>query len=387
MPAISYGPPPSVASDIPSVVGNCVSKRHTFQDYSRIAAPDQTIPQRRGAPPLIDYTVYDWTIDFSKDLVTFGGTGGLMLSCMPADPSKNQTSASSARISTTRYMLYGRITARIKAVQQSGFVTSLITMSDIGDEIDWELVKNTAQTNVFYHQFEDQPPWNLTTLDPEFGKHFGMFNVTGGRLDDWHIYTIDWGHDKITWSIDGLVVKTFTRAVDGMNSTQVQQGMVPLWYPQTPSLVQFSLWDAGDNPSTMDWSGEADWSNLDPVYGRTAIFEYIDIQCYNDQDQPVDRWPPNTPDNRKGNGVVDPPMLADGSVMGQSNPSLVPNTNTSNLTPGMIANASAPTFRDPSKLPPGSRPPGSAASASINWDMAMFWIYGFLILRAIKLLS
>ena len=42
------------------------------------------------------------------------------------------------RISTTRYMQYGSVTARMKTSKWAGVVTAFITMSDVKDEIDWE---------------------------------------------------------------------------------------------------------------------------------------------------------------------------------------------------------------------------------------------------------
>ncbi|KAI9202133.1 concanavalin A-like lectin/glucanase domain-containing protein [Polychytrium aggregatum] len=328
---------------VPSVVGNCVSARHNFTDRSRVAAPAAS--DRRGAPPLIDYTVYDWTIDFAKDLVTFGANGGVLLSVMPKD-SLNPNGASS-RLSTTRYMLYGKVSARIKAPPQSGFVTSFITMSDIGDEIDWELVQQTSQTNVFYHQAQNQPPWNLPALSPENAMHYSSWSVPS--FGDWHIYTIEWKHNEINWYVDQVLYKTFTKSGDGMQSPQVSSGLIPFWYPVTPSQIQFALWDAGDNPGTAGWAGAPDWSNMDPTYGRYAIFEYVDIQCYDDNDSPVPKWPADTVDNRQGNGVIDPPMNADGSVPGVTNPLLTPSTNTSNLPPPS-AQANLNPYIDPATL-------------------------------------
>ncbi|KAI9202463.1 concanavalin A-like lectin/glucanase domain-containing protein [Polychytrium aggregatum] len=361
------------STDPPSVVGNCISARYDFKDPSRIAAPAPTNPERRGAPPLIDYTVYDWTIDHAKDLVTFGATGGLMLSAKPPDTLNPY--GSSTRVSSTRYILYGKITARLKAVRQIGFVTSFITMSDIGDEIDWEMVKGQSQSNVFYHQYQDQSPWNLTKLDPEKGTHYGAF-VPSGAFDDWHIYEMDWTHNQITYSIDGVVQKIFTKAGDGKQSKQVQSGLIQYWYPTTPSLIQFSLWDAGDSDRTREWAGGAtDWSGADPNYGRYAIFEYVQVQCYDDKDQPVPKWPADTPDQRAGRGIVGVPMNADGTVPGETNPFLVPNTNTSNLSPGSGPSPVPSSFVDPRTANRHTSGAGQLQLTPFNWMLMLvaFW--------------
>ncbi|KAI9202132.1 concanavalin A-like lectin/glucanase domain-containing protein [Polychytrium aggregatum] len=365
-----------VPTGLPSVVGNCVSMRHNFTDRTRIAAPATTNPQRRGAPPLIDYTIYDWTIDYSKSLATFGANGGVMLSALPPDTLNPY--GSSTVMSTTRYMPYGRIEARIQSVSQVGFVTSFITMADIGDEIDWEMVNGQAQTNVFYHINENDPPWNLTKLDPEKGDHYSAQDI--GSLSDWHIYVIDWKHDVINYYVDGLLRKSFSKAVDGANSPQVKSGLIPYWYPVEPGLVQISLWDAGDTPALQSWAGGAtDWSGTNPTTGRSAIVEYVDIQCYDDKDNPVPRWPANTLDNRAGYGVVDPPMNPDGTVNGQSNPFVDhPSTNTSNLPSG--SGGTNATFSNPANL---NRP---AYSGAIRLGSSVV-LYSALVLASLHFLN
>ena len=59
--------------------------------------------------------------------------GGVTLSLTKND----NATATGTRISSSRYMLYGRITARIKAVPYAGAITTFITMSESKDEIDW----------------------------------------------------------------------------------------------------------------------------------------------------------------------------------------------------------------------------------------------------------
>jgi beta-glucanase (GH16 family) len=51
-----------------------------------------------------------------------------------------QGQAVGVRLSTLRYMLYGRITARMRAIPLPGAVTTFITMSERQDEIDWEVI-------------------------------------------------------------------------------------------------------------------------------------------------------------------------------------------------------------------------------------------------------
>ena len=68
-----------------------------------------------------------------------------------------------------------------------------------------------------------------------------------------HTYTIDWKHDSLTWLVDGVVVRTLlkSQSLSSLNPSG------PKWFPETPSLIQFGVWDASyaADPRTVDWAG------------------------------------------------------------------------------------------------------------------------------------
>ncbi|KAI8852118.1 hypothetical protein BC829DRAFT_385180 [Chytridium lagenaria] len=105
--------------------GNCKSGVYPF-DMSRI----YVIPPGRITtvfPPLlpeVDPRTTDFTIDYTSDLVV---------------PYSNVSAVGGygTRITTTRYNLYGRFSIRMKGISAKGIITTFITMSDRGDEIDW----------------------------------------------------------------------------------------------------------------------------------------------------------------------------------------------------------------------------------------------------------
>jgi hypothetical protein len=75
---------------------------------------------------------------------------------------------------------------KVKAVNVPGIVVTLVTMSDIGDEIDWELLlsdtpKTPCTTNVFKQRIQD------------FGIRYAAFPAGNSTVDQFHgktfIYT------------------------------------------------------------------------------------------------------------------------------------------------------------------------------------------------------
>ena len=68
-----------------------------------------------------------------------------------------------------------------------------------------------------------------------------------------HTYTIDWRHDSLTWLVDGNVVRRLLKS----ESFSSLNPSGPKWFPVTPSLIQFGVWDASfaADPRTVDWAG------------------------------------------------------------------------------------------------------------------------------------
>ncbi|KAI9203712.1 concanavalin A-like lectin/glucanase domain-containing protein [Polychytrium aggregatum] len=284
---------------------NCITIRHNFNNTNRIAsvaAGNQIFP-----PPGLDYTAYDWTIDYGMNNIFFGATGGVMIKL-------NSTKALSGgdmlypggRMSTTRQMLYGRFSAKIKCSAVAGVLTTFITMSQVKDEIDWEMIgaqPTQGQSNVFYKGIQ------------EFGKFGGVHTIpqapqVSPTFSDYHVFTIDWKPDSITWLIDNVVVRTYS-INDPLALSSTLEASTPYagqpWFPNTPSLIQFSVWDGGDSST----SGVSTWAG-GPVSASkcgtnfencAAIYEWVDIQCYDGQGNEVAAWPPNTlPNGKDGTG-------------------------------------------------------------------------------------
>ncbi|CAG8575857.1 6640_t:CDS:2, partial [Ambispora gerdemannii] len=203
------------------------------------------------------------TYDFTTDGQPIFSNGVILLTL--AQGSKG------TRISTTQYVQYGRITARLKTSRTQGIVTAFITMSNVKDEIDWEWVGyllDKAQSNYFYRGIID---YGNADTHP----------VSTSTFDDFHEYTIDWQETQLQWFVDGKLVRTLYKK-DTLNATT---GVY--MYPSTPSRVQLSIWNGGEGAAgTKAWAGgQTNWNSPDiksPGYFYAQI-QSLDIKCYGPQ--------------------------------------------------------------------------------------------------------
>jgi len=168
------------------------------------------------------------------------------------------------RLSSTRYVYYGRMTANFKTGRWPGVVTAFITMGDNKDEIDWEFpgAKVTeAQTNFYFEGIADYT--NGETIKD-----------VSDTFSNYHNYTIDWKPETLTFEIDGKVVRT------------IQKSDLKGRFPSTPSRIQISIWPAGIPSSpkgTVDWAGGMiNWN--DPDYKAAsnqffARFKSLTVEC------------------------------------------------------------------------------------------------------------
>lgn len=150
----------------------------------------------------------------------------------------------SPTIQSKWYMFFGRMEVHLKAAPGTGIVSSVVLLSDVLDEIDWEWLggKDTdVQTN-YYGKGNDAADTRSAT-----------FAVTAAQ-EEFHNYTIHWTKDSCEWYINGVAVRTlkYADALRGEN------------YPQTPMRVKLGIWAGGDPDNaegTIEWAGgETDYS-------------------------------------------------------------------------------------------------------------------------------
>ncbi|KAF8587806.1 glycoside hydrolase family 16 protein [Ramaria rubella] len=217
----------------------CKSATYTFGDNSRILLDSS---RYNG-----DATTYDWILD-KGDITNTNNNGGELALIL------TKTNGGT-RVSSTRYIHYGTVTARLKTGRWGGVVSAFITMSGAKDEIDWEFPGNhttEAQTNFYWLGVED---WT----------HGKTIQGVTDTYHNYHDYTVDWQPDTMKFLIDGKLVRTLSRS--DLNDA----------YPSTPSRILISIWPAGlpsTPPGTLAWGGGLiNWN--DPDYLATGHFQTL----------------------------------------------------------------------------------------------------------------
>ncbi|KAL8403519.1 hypothetical protein RB594_008689 [Gaeumannomyces avenae] len=238
----------------------CKSQKYSFNNLDKVA----DISKYLGDPKKSDWVAQ------GEPLVS---DGALLLTMPPRSVG--------TVLSSTAYMWYGSVKAKIKTSRGAGVVTGFILFSDVKDEIDYEWVGTeleVAQTNYY---FQGIPNYDNS-------KNISLSNT----FDNWHTYEIQWTPDEITWLVDGQKGRTKKRS-ETWNATANQWN-----FPQTPSRVQLSLWPGGaeTNPKgTVDWAGgNIDWNNHEDIKKHGfyyAMVESVEVSCMNS---------PNAPGTSKG---------------------------------------------------------------------------------------
>ncbi|RDB29724.1 putative glycosidase crf2 [Hypsizygus marmoreus] len=232
----------------------CKDATHTFTDNSRILS-NATFFNGNASE-------YDWVVDKGSIFNTNSSGGELAMLLTETN--------GGTRLSSTRYLHYGTVTAKMKTGRWGGVVTAFITMSDIKDEIDWEFpgdATTEAQSNYFWQGYIPTGSNNGQTAK-------GLSDT----FSNYHDYTIDWQPKALTFSIDGKVVRTINQA-----DTVDPQGVSR--YPSTPARIQVSLWPAGidgASPGTVTWAGGMiNWKDPDYVSAGHfyALVKSITVKC------------------------------------------------------------------------------------------------------------
>ncbi|GAA5909604.1 hypothetical protein JCM6882_003471 [Rhodosporidiobolus microsporus] len=215
-----------------------------------------------------DASNYDWLVDSmgQPDLgaITADGNSGDLSLTLSLTNDNNGTT-----ITSTRSVLFGNVTAKVKSVAGAGILTSFSLISGTKDEIDFEFTTNAtdlAQTAWFYRGELD-----------DYSAGEGV-NVTDWAAD-YHDYTISWMPDAITWLVDGIPVRNLSK-----NDTDAFGDSYR--YPRTPSRIQFSLWAAGlesSPPGLVEFAGGlVDWNATS--YAEKGFYaSYVSgvkVECY-----------------------------------------------------------------------------------------------------------
>jgi len=144
----------------------------------------------------------------------------------------------SVTVMTAFYIFFGRAEMIFKAAPGQGVISTMITLSDTLDEIDWEI--KGGNTSFISNNY-----FGWGNLEQNFGEEPSTEDWEGGAMGGFHNYTFDWNEERIEYIMDDKVVRTVEYQEPGI-------------YPQTPSFVRFGIWAAGDPDlpeGTREWAG------------------------------------------------------------------------------------------------------------------------------------
>jgi beta-glucanase (GH16 family) len=143
------------------------------------------------------------------------------------------------------YMFFGRLEVHMKAAPGQGIVSSIVFLSDVLDEVDWEFLGGRdaeVQTN-YYGKASTDNTQSMTFAAPNNQAEF-------------HNYTVHWTPESIEWYVNDVAVRTLKYSdADGGET-----------FPQTPMRVKLGIWAGGDPDNaegTIEWAGgETDYDGV-----------------------------------------------------------------------------------------------------------------------------
>ncbi|KXT09278.1 hypothetical protein AC579_9924 [Pseudocercospora musae] len=149
---------------------------------------------------------------------------------------------------TNFFILFGRVDVEMRIANGTGMISSAVLMSDDFDEIDFEFSGNNFG-NLEWTAGKGQNNYFGKGLTGNYdrGRYFDVSNPQ----ETFHTYSVDWAPDRLSWLLDGRLLRTFTYASSSGDKGDYQ-------YPQTPSKFQLGIWaggDPGQNSGTKSWAG------------------------------------------------------------------------------------------------------------------------------------
>ncbi|QLG73405.1 hypothetical protein HG535_0E04890 [Zygotorulaspora mrakii] len=285
----------------PICIGSC-NPRFSFEKHSCAPLPAlvpnsiiQFLPKPIQVPAvsllevellergIIDFTKYLITPDVAAarqmlNNVEFTFSGPLKLDEQTGDLLLTMPKHSTGTlIASTKSFLYGASFVRLKSGRSRGVITSVVLISSVGDEIDFEFLGselNSVQTNYFYR-------------GALVYTHMEHVNITSSTHSEYHDYGFDWDEDRIHWLVDGVIVRTLFREDTWDETTQSFK------YPETPMRLEVGLWPGGaanNHPGTIEWAGGTiDWDNAIDIVENgqfTAHISYMIAEPYVNEHPP-----------------------------------------------------------------------------------------------------
>lgn len=217
--------------------------------------------------------------DFMLDNIDFVYSGPTSLDEASGDVILTMPKHSSGSLlASTKSFLYGKSSVRLKTSRSQGVITSVVIMSAVGDEIDFEFKGSEldqVQSNYYYR---GELVYN----------NMKKATVSSNTWENYHEYGIDWSEERIHWLVDGEIVRTLTKAETWDESLKIHK------YPETPMRLEVALWPGGseaNHPGTVDWAGGLiDWEGSPDMVQKghfSAAVQSMEIVPYNNRYAPA----------------------------------------------------------------------------------------------------
>ncbi|KAJ2974208.1 hypothetical protein NQ176_g6176 [Zarea fungicola] len=113
-------------------------------------------------------------------------------------------------LTSHQYLLFGKVTVKVKAAKGSGLVTTVVLKSDSGDEIDWAVADGGKTKQEMLGAFENQAQSNYYyNGQPLFNTYNTTYSLASSSFDEFHTYTVEWTDEFLRFSIDGAERRTW----------------------------------------------------------------------------------------------------------------------------------------------------------------------------------
>ncbi|KAM0492593.1 hypothetical protein ACHAP8_009770 [Fusarium lateritium] len=193
-------------------------------------------PMKESCEADVGLASSSYSVDFTKgsDDDNWEGTGhgDIKYTSEGAEFTINKQ-GQSPTIQTQWYFFFGRLEVHMKAAPGQGIISSIVLLSDVLDEVDWEFLGGRPD--------EVQSNWYAkSSMDNTQSLTFPVENTQS----EFHNYTVNWTPESCEWYINGVAVRTlkFAESQGGEN------------YPQTPMRVKLGIWAAGDTSENAEGS-------------------------------------------------------------------------------------------------------------------------------------
>jgi hypothetical protein len=156
----------------------------------------------------------------------------------------------SPTLRTNFYFWWGRTEIHIKCASGQGIISSMMWLSDILDEVDFEMFGTKG----------GEVATNFFGKGVQKFTNGGEHKVDGDIREEYYNYTTVWTEEKLDWWINGVNVRTLNAADAGKD------------YPQTPMRLSLGIWAGGD-PNLPE--GTRQWAGGDTDYSKAPFVMYV----------------------------------------------------------------------------------------------------------------